>query len=155
MEALTTSFAAKLAIPLLAWASAETGLAVDENEPVFFRVADRCAMQQEWLTQGAVGAHAKCDEDRPKPHAVYNWNTNTVTLGSHVDLSTLNGQAVLLHELVHHLQDVNDVKAACPAALERQAYAAMFLWLHKEKDIADPLDYLGINVQQLRAVTYC
>jgi hypothetical protein len=36
---------------------------------------------------------------------------------------------VLLHELVHHLQDASNQRYECPAAREQLAYAAQEKWL--------------------------
>jgi len=37
--------------------------------------------------------------------------------------------SILVHEMVHHLQNVSEIKYACPGAREEPAYAAQGHWL--------------------------
>ncbi|KKN63168.1 hypothetical protein LCGC14_0504380 [marine sediment metagenome] len=56
---------------------------------------------------------------------LYNNNTRKIWLRIGLDVKTKRGEAVLVHELVHYLQDVNGtmVMAKCTAANEAQAYS--------------------------------
>jgi hypothetical protein len=56
---------------------------------------------------------------------LYNDNTRRIWLRTGLDVKTKRGEAVLVHELVHYLQDVNGTMAMakCMAANERQAYS--------------------------------
>jgi hypothetical protein len=56
--------------------------------------------------------------------AIYAADLNTIYLGEKVDIETEYGRSVLVHELVHFLQDVHEhhAKVSCGQALEKDAY---------------------------------
>lgn len=61
--------------------------------------------------------------------AVYDDAKRTIMLPEGWSGSTPAELSILLHELVHHLQSVAGLRFECPAARERQAYAAQERWL--------------------------
>jgi len=56
----------------------------------------------------------------------------------------LRDRSILLHELVHHLQYLNHVKATCKSEYEIQAVKLQVAWL-REQGVEDPLNLIGIN----------
>jgi hypothetical protein len=78
--------------------------------------------------------------------ALYEWQTATIYLPAKWDVARMYDRAVLLHELVHHVQYFNNVPAACAAQHERQAYALTAKWL-AEQGNADP--YAVLNTDEL------
>jgi len=74
--------------------------------------------------------------------AVYIFKTQTIFIdGNYVDLNTIEGQGVLVHEMVHHLQRNIEYTDETCASVEREAYNAenQFLKEHnlslKQQDI--------------------
>ena len=63
--------------------------------------------------------------------ALYNNETKEIYLPSYFDMNNLAHRAILLHELVHHLQynAGYNKKVRCPGLLEKQAYDLMDVWL--------------------------
>jgi len=61
--------------------------------------------------------------------AVYDRRTRTVHLSTGWDGSTPAQLSVVVHELVHHLQNEAGQKAACPEFLEGAAFEAQERWL--------------------------
>ena len=62
-------------------------------------------------------------------HAVYNDERRTIYLPEDWEGETPAEVSVLLHELVHHLQNVTGLKFSCPQERERLAYDAQARWL--------------------------
>jgi hypothetical protein len=61
--------------------------------------------------------------------AVYNDDTRTILLADTWRGRTPVDVSILVLEVVHHLQSVNDVKYECPGAREKPAYLAQDQWL--------------------------
>ncbi len=61
--------------------------------------------------------------------AIYNDDTRTIFLSEGWTGTGLAGLSVLVHEMVHHLQNLAGMKFECPAARERVAYLAQGDWL--------------------------
>jgi hypothetical protein len=61
--------------------------------------------------------------------AVYNAATKTIFLGEGWTGTTPAELSVLVHEMVHHLQNLGALKYDCPAAREKPAYLAQNKWL--------------------------
>ena len=80
----------------------------------------------------------------PRIGALYSSETHRVYLPDNWNPNDLNDRSALLHELVHYLQRLNDVKAACLAANEPQAYHLQLEWL-REQGIQDPYTFLDID----------
>jgi len=56
----------------------------------------------------------------------------------------IRDRSILLHEIVHHLQYLNGIKASCAAEEERQAFELQIKWL-RDQGVEDPLALIGIN----------
>ena len=61
--------------------------------------------------------------------AIYDDRTRTIFLTDGWTGSTPAEVSVLVHELVHHLQNTGKLTYACPGAREELAYAAQEKWL--------------------------
>jgi len=61
--------------------------------------------------------------------ALYDDRTRTIYLPEPWTGATPAEQSVLVHEMVHHLQNLAGQKFACPQAREKPAYAAQKAWL--------------------------
>jgi hypothetical protein len=63
--------------------------------------------------------------------AIYNDTTKTIVLAEGWAGATPAEISVLVHEMVHHLQNLSGLKYDCPAAREKLAYKAQNLWLQQ------------------------
>jgi len=61
--------------------------------------------------------------------ALYNHDTKTIFLSDAWTGADPKELSVLVHEMVHHLQNVGNLKYECSAARERLAYQAQDAWL--------------------------
>lgn len=61
--------------------------------------------------------------------AIYDDSNRTIYLPLTWTGSTAADLSVLVHEMVHHLQNVGSLKYECPAAREQLAYLAQDKWL--------------------------
>ena len=65
----------------------------------------------------------------PDVVAIYDDQRQTIVLPEGWTGTTPAELSVLVHEMVHHLQNVNGQKFECPAAREKPAYLAQDQWL--------------------------
>ncbi|AHY50183.1 DUF6647 family protein [Bradyrhizobium japonicum] len=63
--------------------------------------------------------------------ALYDNETRTILLPDDWGGSSPADQSVLVHEMVHHLQNVGKLKFDCPQAREKLAYLAQDKWLER------------------------
>ena len=61
--------------------------------------------------------------------ALYEDTTRTIFLSDLWTGTTPADQSVLVHEMVHHLQNLGELKFECPRAREKLAYTAQDRWL--------------------------
>jgi hypothetical protein len=87
-------------------------------------------------------------------HALYSIKTHNVYLVENWNPADLHDRAALLHELVHYLQQLNNVKARCLAANEPQAYHLQIEWL-REQGIEDPYKFLDIDEFTISLLSQC
>jgi hypothetical protein len=151
-----------LARTLLAWIAAKTGLAAPEPPRIAFvpenqmrHLFDAAAGPDQQpqadvpANQGAGGAHRTSSV-----LAFYLHATATVYLPETWRTGGLRDQSILLHELVHHVERLNKVVAACPAALERQAYGLQATWL-REQGVAEPYELIGTDEFTVALLSAC
>ncbi len=73
--------------------------------------------------------------------ALYEGTTRTIFLSNSWTGTTPVDQSVLVHEMVHHLQNVGKLKFECPMAREKLAYLAQDRWLKRfGKDLEKEFD---------------
>lgn len=76
------------------------------------------------------GEHATLRPDYQREVvAIYNDSTKTIYLRDDWTGDSAAEQSVLVHEMVHHLQNVAGVKYECSGAREKPAYLAQDQWL--------------------------
>ncbi len=75
---------------------------------------------------------------------LYSDEDHTIYLSDRWHADDLHDRSVLLHELVHHLQYLNHMKATCVSEYEWQAVELQVAWL-REQGVEDPLSLMGIS----------
>jgi hypothetical protein len=86
--------------------------------------------------------------------ALYDGRSKTVYLEDSWRLDSLANRATLVHELVHHVQELAAIRYPCLAARERLAYQLQAKWL-KEQGIADPYAFLQIDEFTIAVLSLC
>ena len=89
-----------------------------------------------------------------KPQAIYKRKERIIYLRNDWTADTLLNKAVLVHELVHHLQETNNVQAPCERAHEAQAYHLELVWLG-EQGVEDPNSFLQTNELAIMLRSVC
>ena len=130
---------------LIAWIVAKTEWVVQEPPTICFATDTQ-------LAEMAYGGEGKPNDltinalYAPKSHIVYlseKWNPDD-----------LRDRSYLLHELIHHLQALNNVKALCLAAYERPTFELQLEWL-REQGIQDPYKFLDIDEFTIMLISAC
>lgn len=77
--------------------------------------------------------------------ALYDRRVQTIYLADTWQADSLWDRSTLLHELVHHVQEVTAMPYPCLEAREKLAYRLQAKWLREENGIADPYSFMGVN----------
>jgi hypothetical protein len=86
-------------------------------------------------------------------YAIYDDRTRTIYLHKQWDPAKPADVSVLVHELVHHIQNVTAMKFACSQEREKDAYFAQMAWLKKfNRTIEDEFE---INPMAILVRTNC
>jgi hypothetical protein len=93
-----------------------------KNELTRIRIADRI----DWHV--LVQEETRTSSER-NVVAVYDTISRTIYLPNDWIGKSAADQSILVHEMVHHLQNVAEIKFECPAAREKTAYLAQDRWL--------------------------
>ncbi len=129
----------ELTIALLMWIGSHTSMTYDGSHfPNVVKVPhDRLVhiLYEGELPQGL-------DPETISIAGLYNFRDGNIYLLENEDLTTIDGQAVLIHELVHYLQYYHgiDRQVECMRELESAAYAAQAQFLaqyHQEAPFND------------------
>ena len=82
--------------------------------------------------------------------AVYTADNNTIYLGERVDLNSAYGRSIIVHELIHFLQDVHEqhAKVNCGNALEKDAYFIQADYM-REHNLTPPFTEFTVRMQSL------
>jgi hypothetical protein len=82
---------------------------------------------------GGKGAddHAAQTTNQREVVALYNNTTKTIYLADNWSGADAKEISVLVHEMVHHLQNIGKVQYACPEAREKPAYLVQDKWLQQ------------------------
>lgn len=89
-------------------------------------------------------------------HALYAHHEAKIYLSSHIDLSTIQGASVLLHELVHHYQNVSGAMDGynCARESERLAYETQRVYLERNQvELMPELNHFNIVMRSLCSYT--
>jgi hypothetical protein len=122
--------ARELQVEVSAWLHQELGLPAVPSAPgIEFVPDDRLADQRfRDVPADRTGAH---DAD---VLAVYDDDTNTIFLPESWSTDRSVGGSILVHETVHHIQNVSGETFACPEAREAAAFEAQERWLNRFDD---------------------
>lgn len=105
-----------------------------QTEMMRIRIADR----MRW--RGYVQEEPAAESER-KVVAIYDTSSHTIYLPEKWRGESPADQSILVHEMVHHLQNLGGIKFECPAAREKAAYLAQDKWLARfGKSLEDEFD---------------
>jgi hypothetical protein len=140
---------------IVLWLSANFGLPASFDHPKieFVPAGKIVALRNKGLLDAArlepgKGENSGLNSGQRDVVAVYETRTNTVYLREGWTGDTPAELSILVHEMVHHLQNVGGQKFDCPQAREQAAYDAQERWLNLfgqdlERDFAiDPFTLL-------------
>ena len=131
---------------LISWIVAKTGWTNSEPPRIVFLTKKEI---MEMLLQRPNGP----PED-VSCQALYSHNDGIIYLTKDWRCSDPRDRGTLLHELVHHLQKLNGVKARCLAEYERQAYDLQLEWL-REHGVQDPYKFLDVDEFTIHIISQC
>jgi len=86
--------------------------------------------------------------------ASYLPETNTIYLPYDANINTLHFESMLLHELVHHVQNINGISYPCNGHVEKDAYLLEVEYL-LQKGVEDPYELMGLHPLTLIFLTQC
>jgi hypothetical protein len=119
---------------LVTWLSVTAGLPpVYEHPRILFvapaQMAELRLARVELGSPAESGSQATAAEMSDSLHAIYDDVERTIYLPAGWRLSSPRDLSLLVHELVHHLQNAGGLSYDCPAAREKPAYRAQARWL--------------------------
>lgn len=145
-----------LMISLMQFAAPQMGVDAPRELPQV-RYASACDMQRQY--EGEAFKRCKGDGEL-RVGAFYEPSTRTMTLPKGFDPKDPGDQSILLHELVHHVQNLSGkdvvyyLSATCPVLkIELEAYRVQFRFL-RLKGI-DPAAFQGYTLEQLATRMGC
>lgn len=122
---------------IVAWLAINFGLPATDRHPQLDFVTP-AEMVQIRLDRGdsLSGERVAAQPGRSAPpdsshgvYAIYDDRSRTIYLPERWSVTSPAHVSMLVHELVHHVQNVGGVEYACPEARERPAYRAQARWL--------------------------
>jgi hypothetical protein len=96
---------------MLLWIGANTSYDVDLVSP-HIELLPKAELEQKYSEQKIYG----------ELHGFYSAETNTIYLPDTFNIHDAWQKGVLLHELIHYVQDKNNLKVQCYKEYEREAY---------------------------------
>ncbi len=138
----TGEFASALSEHMIEWIASNTELLSYERPDIRFATGEWMAAR---LNQKNMVA---------PPEALYGMGTHTLYLSNQWSPTDLRDQSILLHELVHHLQLMNETHVACPAQYNGLAYQVQIAWLREAGESA-PFEFLGIGPIDIFVQSLC
>jgi hypothetical protein len=125
-----------LLIAIVVWLSANYDLPAIFDLPRIERApsTEMAALRNRGLPASHRGGSAIQDQESSYEKmrdvvAVYNDRTRTIYLSDKWSGRTPSELSILVHEMVHHLQNATGIKYECPAEREKLAYEAQDKWL--------------------------
>lgn len=125
--------ATKQAHVLIAWIATQTHWTILETPPI--RLIPSKEIQKLFTAEDPTGFNIE---------AFYSEKDHTAYLPDSWQPNNLRDRSILLHELAHHLQYLNGVKATCPGEFEWQALHLQVDWL-SEQGAEDPFELMGMS----------
>jgi hypothetical protein len=86
-------------------------------------------LQQNSPTQSAPYGTANADRTQRRVVALYDDRVRAIFLADDWVGKSLADKSILVHEMVHHIQNLAGIKYECPMAREKLAYLAQDKWL--------------------------
>lgn len=118
---------------IVGWLSANTDLPAIYDSPRVERVTPEEMHLRVGIGSGAASAselqHKKYSHFEREVEALYDDTSRTIYLKNSWTGTTPAQVSVLVHEMVHHLQNLAQLKYECAQAREALAYAAQDKWL--------------------------
>lgn len=118
---------------IVVWLSSNYDLpAIKELPTIEFESNIRLAMRR--AADGApspVGENDFNELGQRQVVALYDNISKTILLSDEWTGTSTADQSVLVHEMVHHLQNLAGLKFECPSAREKMAYLAQAKWLER------------------------
>ena len=111
---------------LMIWIGANSNLDTNHDIPVVL------FLTQEQMEHMYYGEH---EHDKDSLHGLYDTDDNVIILPDTWDRRKPWDLGVLLHEMVHYLQDQNDIKFACMANMERDAWPLQQKYLSEKHGV--------------------
>lgn len=99
---------------MLLWIGANTGYNVDLPQPTIVQL-DQDALEHVYTQGSGMSADTVL-------HGFYDPETDTIYLPRSFNQYNVWHKGILLHELVHYVQDMNQVQVNCNAELEKDAW---------------------------------
>ena len=125
-----------LLIAIVTWLSANTDLPADYHLP---QIRYASPLEITYFRYGAFNSTSKkkvdasqqtlAEEARISVVSVYDPENHAIILPTGWTATKPAEQSVLVHEMVHHLQKMAQLKFACPQEREAAAYKAQEKWL--------------------------
>lgn len=136
------------AVPhLIEWIVAKMGWVA--QQPPSIRL-----IPHERLVEELGGNHHGSNNRSIELRALYSRERQTIYLDETWNPDDLRDRAALVHELVHHLQELNNISARCRAEHELQAYHLMIAWL-REQGIQDPYQFMNTDEFTINLFSQC
>jgi len=132
---------------MMVWIASVSGLPEPEHPPAVRRLPPA------EIAERARPAAARVSQAGGTYLALYRPAHSTILLRADWSRDSLRDRSILVHELVHHMQDAAGRGYPCPAAREREAYALQARWLEERGGSLS--ETLGINTLHLILVTRC
>lgn len=130
---------------LIVWLSVTAGLPATDELP---------SVRHSPLQMMASLRHGTTVESgHPTVAALYIDETRTIHLKEGWDSRDAADVSILVHELVHHLQNVGGLRYDCPGARERLAYQAQARWLVQFEFTLESA--FGVDDLTLKVLTAC
>lgn len=129
---------------LSAWIVAQTGVGPVSPPRVEF-------VTPRHMTEIAFGPGS---DSFSRLRALYSQHVSTIYLRSNWSPDKLDDRSELVHELVHHFQNVHNLPYACNAAREALAYELQLEWL-RQQGVRNPYDFLDSDPFTIVMVSVC
>ncbi|MBR0718744.1 DUF6647 family protein [Bradyrhizobium liaoningense] len=120
---------------IVAWLSQNFDLPASKEHPTIeLASSSRLAMMR--ATDGALSQNPAGNDllnglSQRQVVALYDNKSKTILLSEDWTGTSPADQSVLVHEMVHHLQNLAGLKFECPRAREKMAYLAQAKWLER------------------------
>ena len=143
----------------MTWISTFTGYGIHtipnvqfETPREMFNLAYDCKTNPNWCEE-----YLKMKDDSLNPAvnnilALYNKETKTVILRKDWNAKSIKNRSILVHELVHHMQNEEEFKG-CKGIMEEEAYDVQNAWLKQYK--MNIFDTLGLGKLYYSIIISC